>query len=81
MKKIFLSLLVVFMVLSLSVVLVKAEGETSVALTDGVQIRTDGNNGLRWEAKVENAAEGQVYGFLFAAFFGVCILMNLLLDN
>ena len=66
MKKIFLSLLVVFMVLSLSVVLVKAEGETSVALTDGVQIRTDGNNGLRWEAKVENAAEGQVYGFLFA---------------
>lgn len=66
MKKIFLSLLVVFMVLSLSVVLVKAEGETSVALTDGVQIRTDGNNGLRWEAKVENAQEGQVYGFLFA---------------
>ena len=65
MKKIFLSLLVVFMVLSLSVVLVKAEGETSVALTDGVQIRTDGNNGLRWEAKVENAAEGQVYVFLF----------------
>lgn len=67
MKKIFLSLLVVFMVLSLSVVLVKAEGETSVALTDGVQIRTDGNNGLRWEATVTNPAEeGQVYGFLFA---------------
>ena len=66
MKKIFLSLLVVFMVLSLSVVLVKAEGETSVALTDGVQIRTDGNNGLRWEAKVQNAQEGQVFGFLFA---------------
>ena len=66
MKKIFLSLLVVFMVLSLTVVLVKAEGESSVTLTDGVQIRTDGNNGLRWEAKVENAKEGQVYGFLFA---------------
>ena len=66
MKKIFLSLLVVFMFLSLTVVLVKAEGESSVTLTDGVQIRTDGNNGLRWEAKVENAKEGQVYGFLFA---------------
>ena len=66
MKKIFLSLLVVFMFLSLTVVLVKAEGESSVTLTDGVQIRTDENNGLRWEAKVENAEEGQMYGFLFA---------------
>ena len=66
MKKIFLGLFVIIAVLSLSVVLVKAENETSVALTDGVQIRTDGNNGLRWEATVTNPAEGQVYGFLFA---------------
>ena len=66
MKKIFLGLFVLIAVLSLSVVLVKAENETSVALTDGVQIRTDGNNGLRWEATVTNPAEGQVYGFLFA---------------
>ena len=46
--------------------LVKAEGETTVELVDGVQIRTDGNNGLRWEAKVQNPQEGQVFGFLFA---------------
>lgn len=66
MKKIFLGLFVLIAVLSLTVVLVKAENQTSVALTDGVQIRTDGNNGLRWEAKVTNPEEGQVYGFLFA---------------
>ena len=66
MKKIFLGLFVLIAVLSFTVVLVKAENETSVALTDGVQIRTDGNNGLRWEATVTNPEEGQVYGFLFA---------------
>ena len=66
MKKVFLSLITIFMVLSLSVVLVKAEGETTVALEDGVQIRTDGNNGLRWQASVTNAAVGDEYGFLFA---------------
>ena len=66
MKKIFLGLFVLIAVLSLTVVLVKAENQTSVALTDGVQIRTDGNNGLRWEATVTNPEEGQVYGFLFA---------------
>ena len=66
MKKIFLGLFVLIAVLSFTVVLVKAENETSVALTDGVQIRTDGNNGLRWEATVTNPEEGQVYGFVFA---------------
>ncbi len=65
MKKIFLGLFVLIAVFSFTVVLVKAE-ETSVALADGVQIRTDGNNGLRWEATVTNPEEGQVYGFLFA---------------
>ena len=66
MKKVFLSLITVFMVLSLSVVLAKAEGETSVALTDGVQIRTDGNNGLQWVANVTNHKDSNEYGFLFA---------------
>ena len=66
MKKVFLSLLTFFMVLSLSVVLVKASEATTVELVDGVQIRTDGNNGLRWQANVTNAAENQTYGFLFA---------------
>ncbi len=66
MKKIVLSLLTVFMVLSLSVVLVKADVTTTVSLEDGVQIRTDGNNGLKWVANVENYAEGNEYGFLFA---------------
>ena len=66
MKKVFLSLITVFMVLSLSVVLVKASEATTVELVDGVQIRTDGNNGLRWQANVSNAAENQTYGFLFA---------------
>ena len=67
MKKIVLSLLTVFMVLSLSVVLVKAsENTTTVSLEDGVQIRTDGNNGLKWVANVENYVEGNEYGFLFA---------------
>lgn len=65
MKKIFLGLFVLIAVFSFAVVLVKAE-ETSVALADGVQIRTDGNNGLRWEATVTHPEEGQVYGFLFA---------------
>ena len=45
MKKVFLSLITIFMVLSLSVVLVKANETTSVVLKEGVQIRTDGNNG------------------------------------
>ena len=66
MKKIFLSLITIFMVLSLSVVLVKAEGETTVSLIDGVQIRTDGNNGLRWEAVVNNPKDGYKYGFVYA---------------
>ena len=67
MKKIVLSLLTVFMFLSLSVVLVKAnENATTVSLEDGVQIRTDGNNGLRWVANVENHVESNEYGFLFA---------------
>ena len=67
MKKIVLGLLTVFMVLSLSVVLVKAdENATTVSLEDGVQIRTDGNNGLKWVANVENHVEGNEYGFLFA---------------
>ena len=66
MKKVFLSLLTFFMVLSLSLVLVKASEATTVELVDGVQIRTDGNNGLRWQASVSNAAENQTYGFLFA---------------
>ena len=66
MKKVFLSLITVFMVLSLSVVLVKANETTTVVLEEGVQIRTDGNNGLRWQASVTNPVEGQTYGFLFA---------------
>ena len=66
MKKIFLSLITIFMVLSLSVVLVKAEGEITVSLVDGVQIRTDGNNGLRWEAVVNNPKDGYKYGFVYA---------------
>ncbi len=67
MKKIVLSLLTVFMVLSLSVVLVKAdETATTVSLEDGVQIRTDGNNGLKWVANIENYVEGNEYGFIFA---------------
>ena len=66
MKKIVLSLLTVFMFLSLSVVLVKADVTTTVSLEDGVQIRTDGNNGLRWFANIENHAQGNEYGFLFA---------------
>ena len=52
MKKVFLSLIAFFMVLSLSVVLVKANEATTVELENGVQIRTDGNNGLRWQANV-----------------------------
>ena len=66
MKKIFLSLLTIFMVLSLSVALVKANETTTVAIADGVQIRTDGNNGLKWVANVTNHKEGNEYGFLFA---------------
>ena len=66
MKKIFLSLFVVFMVLSLSVVFVKANESTTVSLEEGVQIRTDGNNGLRWVANVTHHKEGNEYGFLFA---------------
>jgi len=66
MKKIVLSLLTVFMFLSLSVVLVKADVTTTVSLEEGVQIRTDGNNGLRWFANVENHVESNEYGFLFA---------------
>lgn len=66
MKKIILSLLTIFMVLSLSVVLIKASESTTVLLEDGVQIRTDGNNGLKWVANVANHKEGNEYGFLFA---------------
>ncbi len=67
MKKVFLSLITIFMVLSLSIVLVKAEGETiSIDLIDGVQIRTDENAGLKWVAKLENPNADYEYGFLFA---------------
>lgn len=67
MKKVFLSLITIFMVLSLSIVLVKAEGETvSIDLIDGVQIRTDANAGLKWVAKLEKPNADYEYGFLFA---------------
>ena len=68
MKKIFLSLLTIFMVLSLSVVLVKAEEETlsSVELSDKISVRTDANVGIKWKATVANPKAGQAYGFLFA---------------
>ena len=66
MKKVFLSLITIFMVLSLSVVLIKADGETTVSLVDGVKIRTDGNNGLQWVANVTNHKDSNEYGFLFA---------------
>ena len=65
MKKVFLSLITIAMFLSLSLVLVKAEGETAVVMTDGVQIRTDEFKGLRWEATVENPVEGAEYGMVF----------------
>ena len=66
MKKVFLSLITIFIVLSLSIVLVKANPKTSVVLEEGVQIRTDGNNGLKWVANVSNHKDSNVYGFLFA---------------
>ncbi len=66
MKKVFLSLITIFMVLSLSVVLIKAEGETTVELRDEISVRTDANVGIMWEGTVNNPQEGQTYGFLFA---------------
>ena len=66
MKKVFLSLITIFMILSLSIVLVKANTKTSVVIEEGVQIRTDGNNGLKWVANVTNHKDSNVYGFLFA---------------
>ena len=66
MKKVFLSLITIFMILSLSIVLVKANTKTSVVIEEGVQIRTDGNNGLKWVANVINHKDSNVYGFLFA---------------
>lgn len=66
MKKVLLGLFTFIAVLSLAVVIAKADTNVSVKLTDGVQIRTDGNNGLRWEATVTEPQEGQVYGFVFA---------------
>ena len=66
MKKILLSLIIIFTFISISLTLVKANNETTVKLVDGVQIRTDGNNGLKWVANVTNHKEGNEYGFLFA---------------
>ena len=65
MKKVILSIFAIFMVLSLSIVLVKASETTSVTI-EGVKIRIDGNNGLKWVANVENHVIGNEYGFLFA---------------
>ena len=67
MKKVFLSLITIFIVLSLSIVLVKANTntKTSVVIEEGVQIRTDGNNGLKWVANVSYHKDSNVYGFLF----------------
>ena len=66
MKKIFLSLLVALAFVAVSLTLVKADAATTVDLVEGVQIRTDGNNGLRWVANVTNHNDSNVYGFLFA---------------
>jgi len=66
MKKIFLSLLVALAFVAVSLTLVKADAATTVDLAEGVQIRTDGNNGLRWVANVTNHNDSNVYGFLFA---------------
>lgn len=66
MKKIVLSLLTVFMVLSLGFIAVKASEPTKVELQDGVQIRTDGLNGMKWVANVVNHNDTNEYGFLFA---------------
>ena len=67
MKKIVLSLFVVLTFVFISLTLVKANTvATTVELIDGVQIRTDGNNGLKWVANVTNHNDSNVYGFLFA---------------
>lgn len=65
MKKIVLCLLTVFMVLSLGFIAVKASEPTKVEIEDGVQIRTDGLNGMKWVANVVNHKDTNEYGFLF----------------
>lgn len=66
MKRIILSLITVFMVLFLTGVFVKASTVTTISLVDGVQIRTDGKNGLKWVANITNHNDSNQYGFLFA---------------
>lgn len=66
MKRIFYGLITFMMLFAVSLIVVKANNVTVVTLEDGVQIRTDEHSGLRWQAQVENALEGQIYGFLFA---------------
>ena len=65
MKKIFLSLLVFFSIVSFGLVLVRAEDPVKVELTDGVSIRVDEHAGLKWQAKVSEHIEGATYGMLF----------------
>lgn len=66
MKKIFLCLLATVSLISISFTFVKADNVTTVELVNGVKIRTDGNNGLKWVANVTNHNEGNIYGFVFA---------------
>ena len=65
MKKLLLSLITIVAILSFSFMLVHADVKVSIDLVDGVQIRTDENAGLKWQAVVSEHVEGATYGMLF----------------
>ena len=66
MKKVLLSLLVVLTFIFVGFSLIKADTQTTVELIDGVQIRTDNLNGLKWVANIKNHDDNNIYGFLFS---------------
>lgn len=79
MKKIFLSLLVFFSIVSFGLILVRAEDPVKVELTDGVSIRVDEHAGLKWQAKVSEHIEGATYGMLFGQ--GELAIDQMTIDN
>ena len=68
MKRIILGICLFFVVAFIAATTLKVNAQITetITLTDGVSIRTESPNGLKWEATVSNPVDGAKYGIVFA---------------
>ena len=65
MNKVFKYILCFLFIIVVSLNLIKVKANATVTLTEGVSVRTNGDNGLKFQATVSDAVPGATYGMLF----------------